>query len=709
MFTFTQAFLIALCTSFGVGCGSGTDEGTPPPVTTPPPIVEPPPPVVPPPPPPPPTRDPVEVVIDGTGAYFQSVYVTVTGDWDGQYDASIGNVKLVDGGLEIRSDGRQGRGTLTIEGEEYYYDIVEDNMCEHSLDPSSAYKIDCFGFETGGMSASMIWYENTEVVTIEIGIVRSNTSYPDFDDGDRVPEDHPLRATIEQDIKEWNKKLARNKIYIEYKLTDIYFADAWSDIFTFGGHPVLNEISDVVYGWGGAGGMGGQALMARTIWPGMKTPTPVGTNIGGTMQHEVGHAMGLGHGIWGRPDWQFEDADAQDKRYNMGSIFPRFGHGWSGLSGEGVCGAQGSVMSYASRAMYTNSRMTCTELGYGPGAWGDDAGSLYQSDEAYALNRVRFSFSLIHNEHLYNRQVYVPPTPPEPTEETTGTDEPVVYTDCPRTGTPQTGFRDCMGHVVTSAYPEEGYIFFGDDDTTVVNWEVVIYKFDIKCAEIANGMRQPGICGPADKNSYQYIRDKQNIDYMNEVFERSGVHVNLDLVDIRYAYFTSWLNPKFYEEEYKVDAVLQFGGATSHDGVTACGWGGFDASFTKPLLPWGICSSKDLLHELGHTVGLAHGPYNSRSQATGYIFPEFGHGSGSVCPTDHSVMAYDVNGTLFSNSQLTCGEISTNGVGRDKPAGYRGMKENGDYGYDEAYSINRVRYNVAGINGETIILESNEN
>lgn len=636
-----------------------------------------------PPPPPPPPVEEIEVSLSGTGAYFSDVNVTVTGPWDGSYEADIGRVKLTDTGLTIRSDGRIGRGTLTIDGKQYYYDIVEDEKCEHTSDPSTPYKIDCFGYETGGVTAPMIWYDNEEVVTIEIGIVRSNTLYPDFENGDRVPDDHEVRLQIEEDLVEWNKMLVRNKVYIEFVLTDVYFSDAWYDLFSFPSNPTLERISDVVYGWGGSGAVGGQALMAKSIYQGMAPPNPVGLRIGPTMQHEVGHAMGLGHGIWGIPDWLFEEATSQEKRYSMGSIFPRFGHGWSGNSG--VCGSQGSVMSYSTRTIYSNSLSSCEELGYPSGAWGDAAGSRDQSDEAYALNRVRFSFSLIHNEHRHDRKEYVPPPPPE--EE--------VFTDCPRTGTLETGLFDCKGHNVKSTYPEEGYIFFGDDDTTVVNWEVVLFVFDNSCAEIVDGVRQPAICDAVDKQSTKYLRDTKNIERMNEVLERSGVYVNLDLVDIRYAYFTGFLDNEFHQD-YNVDAVLQLGGA--FDGV-ACGWGGFDQNFSRPLKPWGICGWQSLLHELGHTVGLGHGPYNSSNADSGYVFASFGHGDPSVCPGHSSMMAYDVNQTLFSNSLMTCAEITPNGSGGDKPAGRRTLID----GYDEAYSINRVRYDVAEINGETIL------
>lgn len=350
----------------------------------------------------------IEVIIeDSVGAFFNPVVVKVTGTAEWDYQASIGNVKETDTGLEITSDGRIGTGSLIFNGEEYFYEIEDDPKCLHTFTQGEKYKTDCEGYLVGGRSASMIWYgeEDTQIVTIELGVVRSmgqcNIGFNNDEcvAGESIPPDNPYRVQVDEWIVEANQFNVRSKVYFKWKLTDMVWQPRWEDVFSFGGYIPLNEISDVVIGWGGSGNAGGQAFMPVSIYPTMATPRPVALSTGGTFMHELGHAMSLGHGVWGDPDWTLEGGP--DLGWQGGGIFPRFGHGWSGKNGEGVCGAQGSVMSYSSKAMWTNSLLSCEELGYSSGNWGDAAGSRQQSDEAYALNRIRYSYSLIHNEHLH--------------------------------------------------------------------------------------------------------------------------------------------------------------------------------------------------------------------------------------------------------------------------------------------------------------------
>lgn len=148
--------------------------------------------------------------------------------------------------------------------------------------------------------------------------------------------------------------------------------------------------------------------MPTSIYERMSTPIAVSNTLGGsernqgTATHEIGHAMGLGHGVWGNPLWDL-DVDGTLGQ-NASAIFPRFGHGWMGKRGESVCGTHGSVMAYSDGFAWTNSLLTCEEIGASEIArenlWNGFTGSRRQTDEAYALNRVRYSYSLIHNEHI---------------------------------------------------------------------------------------------------------------------------------------------------------------------------------------------------------------------------------------------------------------------------------------------------------------------
>ena len=91
-------------------------------------------------------------------------------------------------------------------------------------------------------------------------------------------------------------------------------------------------------------------------------------------------------------------------------------------------------MSYSSRIVWSNSKLRCSELtdrghpdGYPAGNFGDMAGDRKFTDEAYALNRVRYQFSLIHNEH---RNAQLAPVPyVQPPEKLPGEDDEGIYVE----------------------------------------------------------------------------------------------------------------------------------------------------------------------------------------------------------------------------------------------------------------------------------------
>lgn len=257
-------------------------------------------------------------------------------------------------------------------------------------------------------------------------------------------------------------------------------------------------------------------------------------------------------------------------------------------------------------------------------------------------------------------------------------DEPNFFGSSTRT--------DCEGHTQKGG---QELIYYGEDDNRLVTWElgVLVYASHSRHGDDL----AEGILEELDETHREWTKWSERVETYNKVYERSGVHIRYKLTKLWSAHYHNLQGISNIITGKPVDVVLAYG--ISYEGT--CGVAKVKTWFSEGKPPYSMskCTTYTDLHEIGHSVGLAHGPENQGYPASGYIFPEFGHGYNDICGTKDDLMSYGYEGYFHSNSKLYCDEIFTG-------SWYEGILAGGTEFSDTAHALNRVRYNVSLIHKE---------
>lgn len=303
-------------------------------------------------------------------------------------------------------------------------------------------------------------------------------------------------------------------------------------------------------------------------------------------------------------------------------------------------------------------------------------------------------------------------------------EEPTCEIDRPDSGFSSNLPIDCEGHWQRGG-PQKGFIWYGEEDEEIVEVEFVHWEYFGNIAQegqeirgeviypvgFESGLGEDGMyriridsfqrARSVEENHKIYQRGLRYQEKANEQFERAGIHIRLKMVAAFESNYSA-VGARFrtyMEKGYMPGADVV--GQTNTSRAGTCGVAFATTYFgpgSEPRTFQSACGYNVWLHELGHNVGMAHGPYNSSNEGTGYIWPAFGHGTMAFCGWYRSsIMSYGNNSEMFSNSKMTCRDygVPDSKIDVDVYPLQRGPSAEVESSSDEAYHMNRIRFNLA--------------